>query len=68
MQVGEKQIDMHSAYIENLDKFVFKGPAMARGMPDFSGKLSKEDVEKIQAFIQGTADSIRPKAVADSAR
>ena len=27
---------MNAAYIENLDKFVFKGPAMERGMPDFS--------------------------------
>jgi quinohemoprotein ethanol dehydrogenase len=52
---------MDSAFIENLDKFVFKGPAMARGMPDFTGKLSAEDVEKIKAFIQGTADAIRPK-------
>ncbi len=52
---------MNASYIENLDKFVFKGPAMERGMPDFSGKLSVEDVEKIKAFIQGTADAIRPK-------
>ncbi|MDM0047029.1 PQQ-dependent dehydrogenase, methanol/ethanol family [Variovorax dokdonensis] len=52
---------MDAAYIENLDKFIFKGPAMARGMPDFTGKLSAEDVEKIKAFIQGTADAIRPK-------
>jgi quinohemoprotein ethanol dehydrogenase len=52
---------MNSAYIENLDKFVFKGAAMSRGMPDFTGKLSMEDVEKIKAFIQGTADAIRPK-------
>ena len=52
---------MDRAYIENLDKFVFKGPAMARGMPDFTGKLSTDDVEKIKAFIQGTADAIRPK-------
>jgi PQQ-dependent dehydrogenase (methanol/ethanol family) len=52
---------MNASYIENLDKFIFKGPAMERGMPDFSGKLSVEDVEKIKAFIQGTADAIRPK-------
>lgn len=52
---------MSSAYIENLDKFIFKGQAMERGMPDFSGKLTMEDVEKIKAFIQGTADAIRPK-------
>lgn len=48
-------------YIENLDKFVFNGPATERGMPDFTGKLSAADVEKIKAFIQGTADAIRPK-------
>ena len=52
---------MNASYIENLDKFIFKGPAMERGMPDFTGKLSAEDVEKIKAFIQGTADAIRPK-------
>jgi quinohemoprotein ethanol dehydrogenase len=52
---------MDSAYIENLDKFILKGPAMARGMPDFTGKLSGEDIESIKAFIQGTADAVRPK-------
>jgi quinohemoprotein ethanol dehydrogenase len=52
---------MNKAYIENLDKFIFKGPATSRGMPDFTGKLSAADVEKIKAFIQGTADAIRPK-------
>jgi quinohemoprotein ethanol dehydrogenase len=30
-------------------------------MPDFTGKLTPEQVTKIQAFIQGTADAIRPK-------
>ena len=52
---------LDKAYIENLDKFVFKGPAMSRGMPDFTGKLTEADVAKIAAFIQGTADAIRPK-------
>ena len=47
--------------IENLDKFVFKGPMTVVGMPDFTGKLTPEQVEKIKAFIQGTADAIRPK-------
>ena len=47
--------------IRNLDKFVFKGPTMALGMPDFTGKLTALDLEKIKAFIQGTADAIRPK-------
>ena len=47
--------------IANLDKFVFKGPATLNGMPDFTGKLTLEQVEKVKAFIQGTADAIRPK-------
>jgi quinohemoprotein ethanol dehydrogenase len=47
--------------ITNLKDFVFKGPFMAQGMPDFTGKLKEEDVPKLIAFIQGTADAIRPK-------
>ena len=35
--------------------------AIERGMPDFTGRLNEEDVQKIQAFILGTADAIRPK-------
>jgi len=50
-----------SAVIENLNTFVFNGPFVSRGMPDFTGMLSESDVEKIKAFIQGTADAIRPK-------
>lgn len=52
---------MKPEFIEHLDKFVFDGPASERGMPNFTGKLSPDDVEKIKAFIQGTADAIRPK-------
>ncbi|QWG12855.1 PQQ-dependent dehydrogenase, methanol/ethanol family [Bradyrhizobium sediminis] len=47
--------------ITNLKDFVFKGPFSDQGMPDFTGKLTEADVVKIQAFIQGTADAIRPK-------
>jgi quinohemoprotein ethanol dehydrogenase len=47
--------------IANLKDFVFKGPFMDQGMPDFTGKLSEDDVVKIQAFIQGTADVVRAK-------
>lgn len=47
--------------IENLKDFVFKGPFRDHGMPDFTGKLTEADVTKIAAFIQGTADAIRPK-------
>ena len=47
--------------ITNLKDIVFKGPFRDMGMPDFTGKLTDEDVVKIQAFIQGTADAVRPK-------
>lgn len=49
------------AIIENLDKFVFNGPFTSMGMPDFTGKLTADDVTKIKAFIQGTADAVRPQ-------
>ena len=52
---------MDAGYIRDLSKFIFKGPATDRGMPDFTGKLTNDEVEAIKAFIQGTADSIRPK-------
>jgi quinohemoprotein ethanol dehydrogenase len=47
--------------IANLKNIVFAGPFRDRGMPDFTGKLKDEDLVKIQAFIQGTADAVRPK-------
>jgi quinohemoprotein ethanol dehydrogenase len=47
--------------ISELDTFVFNGPHVEGGIPDFTGKLKPEEVEKIKAFIQGTADAIRPK-------
>jgi quinohemoprotein ethanol dehydrogenase len=47
--------------LTNLDRQVFNGPFTEQGMPDFTGRLTPEDVEKIKAFIQGTADAIRPK-------
>ncbi len=55
---------MGAGYVENLQNFVFKGPANDRGMPDFTGKLTAADVDKIKAFILGTADAIRPKPAA----
>jgi PQQ-dependent dehydrogenase (methanol/ethanol family) len=50
--------------IANLDKFVLSDALAAKGMPNFTGKLQPADVEKIKAFIQGTADAIRPKPTA----
>lgn len=49
------------AIIDNLDKFIFNGPFTSMGMPDFTGKLTQDDVEKLKAFIQGTADAVRPQ-------
>lgn len=53
---------LDAAYIEHLPSFIFNGPATARGMPDFTGKLTRDQVEAIKAFIQGTADAIRPQS------
>ncbi len=47
--------------LNNLGTVLFNGPYVQQGMPDFTGKLKPEDVSKLQAFIQGTADAIRPK-------
>jgi quinohemoprotein ethanol dehydrogenase len=47
--------------ITNLRTIVFSGAYKSQGMPDFTGKLKDDDVIKIIAFIQGVADSVRPK-------
>jgi quinohemoprotein ethanol dehydrogenase len=47
--------------LTNLGSVLFNGPFVSQGMPDFTGKLKPEDVAKLQAFIQGTADAVRPK-------
>jgi quinohemoprotein ethanol dehydrogenase len=39
--------------IANLDRAVLGTELADRGMPDFTGKLKSEDLEKIKAFIQG---------------
>ncbi|WP_426441332.1 PQQ-dependent dehydrogenase, methanol/ethanol family [Bradyrhizobium genosp. P] len=46
--------------IIKLKDIVFDGPFKDRGMPDFTGKLKDEDIVKITAYIQGTADAVRP--------
>lgn len=45
--------------IANLEEQVFDGPYQGMGMPDFTGRLSEDEVTKIKAFIQGTADLVR---------
>ncbi|MEM8650822.1 MAG: PQQ-dependent dehydrogenase, methanol/ethanol family, partial [Pseudomonadota bacterium] len=49
------------ATIENLGDFVLTNALIEGGMPNFEGKLSKDDISKLVAFIQGTADAVRPK-------
>ena len=45
--------------IENLELYVLGGGSEALGMPNFTGKLTKEDVGMIQAFILATTDQVR---------
>jgi quinohemoprotein ethanol dehydrogenase len=47
--------------IAKLEDAVFSKEFAETGMPDFTGKLKSDDLEKIKAFIQGTADAVRPK-------
>ena len=45
--------------LRKLEETVFSDALAERGMPNFTGKLTKEDVIKILAFVLGTADSVR---------
>ena len=47
--------------IAKLEDAVFSKEFAELGMPDFTGKLKPDDLDKIKAFIQGTADAVRPK-------
>ena len=47
--------------LNNMAGIVFSDALVEVGMPNFQGKLTKEDITKIVAFIQGTADAVRPK-------
>lgn len=48
--------------ITALDQVLYNGPYTSLGMPDFTGKLSTEEITKIKAFIQGTVDQVRAAA------
>ena len=48
-------------FIQNLETVLFDGPFASQGMPDYKGKLTAADAAKLKAFIQGVADSVRPK-------
>jgi quinohemoprotein ethanol dehydrogenase len=58
---------VHADIVNNLEAFVLGGAAKERGMPDFNGKLTSADIQKLKAFIQGVPDSIRPKPAAAAA-
>lgn len=54
--------------IGNLSGILIDGPYESLGMPNFKGKLSEEEIEKIKAFIQGTADQVRAAMEAAAAQ
>ena len=47
--------------LEDAGEIVLGGALSGNGMPSFKDKLSEEDLTKIIAFIQATADAVRPK-------
>lgn len=49
----------HQDVIQNLNVYVLEGALTKRGMPNFKGRLSEDDVEKIKAFIQITTDQTK---------
>ena len=50
-----------TAVLADLERQSLPGRMRSHGMPDFTGKLTPDEVTRIQAFIQATADSIRGK-------
>ena len=45
----------------SMNAIVLGGALIDGGMPSFEDQLTEEDVQEIVAFIQGTADAVRPK-------
>jgi len=45
--------------LENAAELLFAGTFIHEGMPSFEDRLTAEQVAKIVAFIQGTADAVR---------
>jgi len=41
-----------------MKDYVLTDARLALGMPNFSDKLTEEEVTKITAFVQGTADAV----------
>ena len=44
---------------ENYDEIILGGKLASQGMPNFKNKLTKNDVDKIKAYILFTAKSLR---------
>jgi len=49
------------AVIANLHDFVLTDALVQGGMPNFADRLDDAEVDRIIAFIQGTADAVRPQ-------
>lgn len=49
----------HKDVIQNLSAFVLEGASQKQGMPNFKGRLSEEEVEKIKGFILNMADEAK---------
>ncbi|MEL6203996.1 MAG: PQQ-dependent dehydrogenase, methanol/ethanol family [Pseudomonadota bacterium] len=47
--------------LTNAQDWVLQGAGIHQGMPRFDAHLSDDDVTKLIAFIQGTADAVRPQ-------
>lgn len=45
----------------NANAWILDGIGVDNGMPSFAERLSEEDVTRLVAFIQGTADAVRPQ-------
>ncbi len=54
---------VHKDVLQNLNLYVLEGALTKRGMPNFKGRLSEADVEKIKAFIQVSTDQAKQKMV-----
>ena len=44
--------------INQLEKYVLEGALEAKGMPNFKERLDEDDVRRLKAFIQATADQV----------
>ncbi|MGQ3120393.1 MAG: PQQ-dependent dehydrogenase, methanol/ethanol family [Aliihoeflea sp.] len=50
-----------AAMLEGAPELLLSGAFVESGMPTFEGKLTEAEIKQIVAFIQGTADAVRPK-------